>query len=399
MAQQAATISSLGEGFRIIKEMNDQGYEWGEDYRVYGRQALKAVMEERMVTNIDRYLADVGRRLPVPDRRNGYYSRHLLTELGDIELRVPRTRRYSALTVVRAYDRRPAHIERMILACFVLGLSTRKMAEALLPVLGERVSPSLVSRIGKRLGHVVHAFHRRRLNSSYRALLLDGVVLSRKTGAGAVKRPVLVALGIREDGMKEVIDFRLAQGESEKAWETFLTALYRRGLTEDCFEMLAVDGGKGCLAAIDTVFPNKPLQRCWAHKNRNVLGKVKKADHKAVKADLHKIMYAPNMVKARRAARKFADKWEAQYPKAVKCLRDDLDQLLTVFTVFKDPKWRKIARTTNAIERRFREVRRRTRPMGVFSDRASMDRILFAVFTYENKQQGVNTPFLMTQNS
>jgi transposase-like protein len=399
MPQQSATVINLEEGFGIIKEMHSQGFEFGEDYRVYGRQALKAVMEEKMVTSIDRYLFDVGRRLPEPDRKNGYYERHLLTELGDIELKVPRTRRYSALNVVRSYERRAGHIDRMILACFVLGLSTRKIGEALLPILGERVSPSLVSRIGKRLDSVVRAFHQRSIKSSYRVLLLDGVVLSRKTGAGALKRPVLVALGITGEGKKEVIDFRLAPGESEKAWETFLTDLYKRGLTEDCFELLGVDGGKGCLSAIETVFPQKPLQRCWAHKNRNILGKVKEQDWETVKQDLHKIMYAKNLVKARSAARRFADNWKTKYPKAVKCLRDDLDQLLTVFMVFKNPKWRKAARTTNAIERRFREVKRRTRPMGVFSDRASIDRILFSVFSYENKHQGINTPFLMTQIS
>jgi transposase-like protein len=314
MPQQAATIFNLEKGFGIIKEMHGQGYEFGEDYRVYGRQALKAVMEEKMATRIDRYLAEVGRRLPDRDRRNGYYERHLLIELGDIELRVPRTRRHSALRVVQAYERRPGHIERMILACFVLGLSTRKIGEALLPLLGERVSPSLVSRIGKRLDQVVQAFHRRSVKSSYRVLLLDGVVLSRKTGAGAVRRPVLVALGIREGGKKEIIDFRLALDESEGAWETFLTDLYRRGLTEDCFEMVAVDGGKGLLAAIDTVFPNKPLQRCWAHKSNDILKTVKKADQPKLKTDLHKSMYAKNMVKARNAARKFADKWKSQYP-------------------------------------------------------------------------------------
>jgi transposase-like protein len=97
MPQQAATIINLEEGFGIIKEMNSQGFEFGEDYRAYGRKALKAVMEEKMATSIDRYLFDVGRRLPEPDRKNGYYERHLLTELGDIELKVPRTRRYSAL--------------------------------------------------------------------------------------------------------------------------------------------------------------------------------------------------------------------------------------------------------------------------------------------------------------
>ena len=98
------------------------------------------------------------------------------------------------------------------------------------------------------------------------------------------------------------------------------------------------------------------------------------------------------------AARRFAGRWQDPYPKAVDCLRNDLDELLTCFR-YKTLKQRKAVRTTNAIERRFREVRRRTRPMGVFSDRTSMDRILFAVFINENQNQGVSTPFLLTQNS
>ncbi|MBI5562075.1 MAG: transposase, partial [Deltaproteobacteria bacterium] len=84
--------------------------------------------------------------------------------------------------------------------------------------------------------------------------------------------------------------------------------------------------------------------------------------------------------------------------KAVKCLRDDIDDLLAFFK-FKDEDWRKATRTTNAIERRFREVRRRTRPMGAFSGKTSIERILFAVFTYENKKQGTAAPFLVTQNT
>jgi len=98
------------------------------------------------------------------------------------------------------------------------------------------------------------------------------------------------------------------------------------------------------------------------------------------------------------AAQVFADKWERIYPKAVLCLRKDIDDLLTFFR-FKEEPVRKAVRTTNAIERRFREVRRRTRPMGVFSDRTSMERILYAVFTYENKKEGTNTPFLLTHNN
>ncbi len=98
------------------------------------------------------------------------------------------------------------------------------------------------------------------------------------------------------------------------------------------------------------------------------------------------------------AARRFAERWQAIYPRAVACLRNDLDELLTCFR-YNTLKQRKAVRTTNAIERRFLEVRRRTRPMGVFQDRTSMDRILFAVFIYENQNQGVSTPFLLTHNS
>ena len=101
---------------------------------------------------------------------------------------------------------------------------------------------------------------------------------------------------------------------------------------------------------------------------------------------------------ARSAARRFAERWRATYPKVVASLRQDLEELLAFFS-FEDEKWRRMARITNAMERRFREVRRRTRPMGVFSDRTSMDRILFAVFTYENRKEGIGPLFLLTQNS
>ena len=109
-------------------------------------------------------------------------------------------------------------------------------------------------------------------------------------------------------------------------------------------------------------------------------------------------MNAANAFAARSAARRFAERFENQYPAAVACLRNDLDELLTCFR-YKRETERRAVRTTNAIERRFREVRRRTRPMGTFQDKTSMDRILFAVFTHENKSQGVSTPFLLTHNS
>jgi len=146
-----------------------------------------------------------------------------------------------------------------------------------------------------------------------------------------------------------------------------------------------------------------PLSRAypdasWAHKIRNILNKVRKADQATIKADLHRIMNATTLPAAWTAARRFADRWQDLYPKAVACLCADLDDLLTCWR-YPTLAERKAVRTTNAIERRFREVRRRTRPMGTFQDKTSMDRILFAVFTHENLNQGIATPFPLTHNS
>jgi len=392
---QAVTIRSLPRAFDLVKGMQAQGLEWGEGYRDLGRDAIGAILRSQMDRAVDEHL-DRMASLDQADRRNGSYPRHLLTELGDIELAVPRTRRFAPTAVLRAYARRPEQVDRMILACFVLGLSTRKVGEALLPILGRPISAATVSTVAKQLDAVVAAFHARPLKQRYRVLMLDGVVLARRTGAGALRRPVLVALGLRHDGKKEIIDFRLAASESAAEWERLLGDLIRRGLTSEGLEMICVDGGAGLLAALPTAYPGVPVQRCWAHKIRNVLDKVRAADQPAVKADLHAIMNAKTMPQARSAARRFADRWQDDYPKAVRCLRDDLDELLTCWR-YKSLAERKKVRTTNAIERRFREVRRRTRPMGVFSDRTSMDRILFAVFNHENRNQGVSTPLLLTQ--
>ena len=237
MSQRTATIESLPMAFEVVKAMRADGLEWGEGYRPLGRQALAEIIQGRMAEAVDDWLDSLDGSA-MRDRRNGSYSRHLLTELGDIELSVPRTRRFCPSEVLRSYAKRAPEIDRAILAGFVLGLSTRKVGEVLLALLGRKVSASTVSRVAKTLDEAVAAFHARPLAERYKALMLDGVVLARRTGAGALKRPVLVALGIRADGKKEIIDFHLATGESAAAWERFLTDLYRRGLTGNGLEMI-----------------------------------------------------------------------------------------------------------------------------------------------------------------
>jgi len=133
--------------------------------------------------------------------------------------------------------------------------------------------------------------------------------------------------------------------------------------------------------------------------SRNVLNNVRKADQKRVKSDLHRISRAESLKRAQRALGRFCSRWKEIYPKAVRCLLSDEEDLLSFYKIKEPSLWPQI-RTTNAIERRFKEVRRRTRPMETFSDRTSMERILYAVFSYENLRQRSSTPFLaVTQNS
>jgi len=386
------TAISIRQAYKEVK-----AFEWEGDYRAAARKAIKALLEGRMEEYIEDHLEEMELQ-GIADRRNGGYERHIVTEAGDVVVAVQRTRLKSAREVLKGFGRRSVVVDRMILECFVLGLSTRKVGRALLGALGEKVSAATVSRVSRQLDGAVEAYHRRRILNRYQFLLFDGVVLKKRTGAGSKKRVVLVALGITKEGKKEIIDFKLAAGESQGAWESFLNGLYRRGLSGEGVELIVVDGGKGLLAGLDLVYGGIAVQRCWAHKARNVLNRVRKSDHEEVKKDLHRISHATGIKEAQRMFRRFVLKWREQYPKAVECLEKDIEHLVNFFAISDSLLWRHI-RTTNAIERRFVEVRRRTRPMGVFSDRTSMERILFAIFTYENVKAGIGTPLLLTQNS
>jgi transposase-like protein len=143
MSQRAATITSLPVAFEVVKAMQADGLDWGEGFRPLGRRALEEIIEDQMAAAVDRHLEQLEADDPA-DRRNGNYRRHLLTELGDIELNVQR--RYTPVEVICAYARRTRD-DRVILAGFVLGLSTRKVGETLLALLGRPVSASTVSQV------------------------------------------------------------------------------------------------------------------------------------------------------------------------------------------------------------------------------------------------------------
>lgn len=180
-----------------------------------------------------------------------------------------------------------------------------------------------------------------------------------------------------------MISFRQGVAESEAQWLAFLDDLYRRGLEGKVLQLVTIDGCPGLSRALDIVYPYVPRQRCWAHKLRNVASRLRRSDQELCLAEAKGIYLAGTHRGAPARYRTWANHWQEVAPGAVTCLGNDLDELLA-FLDCPQGHWKRI-RTTNAIERAFREVRRRTRPMSCFQNSASVDRIIYGVFAYRNK--------------
>lgn len=348
---------------------------------------VKILMEQTM-RGIREELIDLPWNHKAPEERtdscNGFYSRSWTTNLGTIEqLRIPRTRRISITQqVLQPFAASQSAVYEALKGLFLAGVSTRRVGEVVKPFLGHTVSASFVSELTKTLDPHVRAFHERPLEDRYLYLFFDGIVLKGKEALGAKKRVILVAYGIRSDGHKELIDFLIHRSESEDAWNALLENLYRRGLHGAATQLIITDGSKGLHAALETVYPRIPRQRCWVHKLRNVANKLRKAHKQPCLQEAKGIYLAHSKRQAVKRFHRWAARWRRKAPNAVACLEQDLEQLLSFFDCPREHHSK--IRTTNAIERIFREVRRRTRPISCFTNDASIDRILYGLFHYFN---------------
>jgi putative transposase len=370
----------------LWNEVKDEDGWWG-DIKENTLGVVQRLLEESMeVEMLEQLRAAHYRRTELRrGYRNGYRHRSLLTEMGMLEhLRVPRDRdsRYQP-TVLPHYQRRQEKVNQMVREMFLSGVSTRKVQDVVEPLLGAQISAQTVSRITRSLDAEVRRYQTRRLNDKYLYLLLDGITLRVKGAKGVTKRLVLCAYGITAQGHREMVSFRQASSESEAQWEAFLRDLYERGLEGKVLAMVSTDGCPGLHRALDTVYPYVPRQRCWAHKMRNVAAKLPRKHQEPCMAEAKTIYQAQTRRQAIGRFRCWATRWRPVAPKAVKCIEDDLEELLPFLDCPKEH-WKKV-RTTNPIERAFREVRRRTRPMSCFQNTASVDRIIFGVISHLNK--------------
>lgn len=375
--------------WREVKE-NPEGVL--EKPRAYIQNLLRIVLETSMEEMRRRMVnAEWGEHTPLrEDYRNGFSYKDWATDLGMIEkLKIPRTRQRTGKKLAReirkAYLKQREAIHQLLREMFLAGASTERTGEIARILLGRKYSASYVSQATKELDHAVREYHRRPLADRFVYVFFDGIVLKGRDILGAKDRFVLVCHGIDLEGRRELIDFMIEESESEAAWTRFCNDLYRRGLEGKFTRLIITDGCPGLHGALDLVYPRIVRQRCWVHKLRNMAVKFQRKAHGEACLFEAKLIYlASTKQEAKERFLAWEKKWDALEPKVVKCLKKDLPEMLAFLDCPKEHARR--IRTTNVIERAFREVRRRIRPMNCFKNDASCERILYAIFFYLNRR-------------
>ncbi len=381
-------------------EVRDEEALWGDlrpELLAAVRTILEATMEDELTALIlaGRY-ERTRERL---DHRNGIYRRLLVTELGATELDVPRRRLvpYRPSFLARA-ARRTSLVDGLLREAFSRGLSTRETARLAERLTGVPLSASAISRLGRALDARVAAFHRRPIPFAARYLLCDGLWVSVRDRSGrAARRVILAVYGIDAAGRRELLDYRQASAESAAAWGILLRSLVERGLDPEGVLLVAADGAGGIAAAVTEAFPAAELQRCWTHRLRNILEALPLAERRACLRSLRSIYRARTRRAAVAAYWRWAKAWRERHPRLVRGLERDLDSLLAVFSL-PEP-LRASLRTTNLLERAFRELRRRLRPIGALADRRSADRILYGGVLRLNELLAARPLVAFTQES
>jgi len=335
----------------------------------------RRVMEEELALHLG-----AGRHERTRDRRghrNGHKPRRLKTRVGELELQVPQARGvepYSPMLFAKWQRSERA----LLVACaemYFMGVSTRKVKKVLEKMGGFELSASTVSCVASELDEKLAEFRQRRLDGyTWPYLMVDATYVKVRKHGRVVSQAVLVVAGVNDAGQREVLTWRLADTESEDTWTEVFRELKQRGVTG--VQWVISDGHEGIQAAVRTQFAGVSWQRCWTHFMRNVLAKV---GHR------HKDALARELAAARRfddakiclaEAERVAQRWEKDYPRAAKQILDQFEQTLAVHDLPRQHRRR--VYTTNILERLMRELKRRTRVVGIFPNEASCDRLVGA---------------------
>jgi len=355
------------------------------------RDLIAKAVEAELATFLAQYTdqrLDDGRQAVV---RNGYLPERMVqTGVGDVSVKVPKVRDRSGggarfnSSLLPPYLKRARSIEELIPWLYLKGISTGDYQEALAALLGDQakgLSANTVSRLKKQWEDEHTEWRQRDLSDRrYVYWWADGVYSNVRMDD---RLCLLVIIGVTEQGRKELVAVEDGFRESADSWETLLTGLRERGLTQA--PKLAVgDGAMGFWLALSKIYPETDHQRCWVHKTANVLNKLPKSVQPKVKADLHDIWMAETRDEAHKAFDRTLKRFEAKYPKAMACLAKDRDELLAFYD-YPAEHWVHI-RTTNPIESTFATVRLRSKRSRNCGSRATTLAMVFKLLQSAEKR-------------
>ncbi|MGH7393780.1 MAG: IS256 family transposase [Candidatus Rokuibacteriota bacterium] len=353
-------------------------------------EALRGKVREMIMTLAEAELAEVlavgsyERSQARRGYRNGKRPRSISTGLGATVIELPRARitegereREWQSGLIARYQRRARSVDQALLGCYLSGANGRRIRGALSPLLrGSPLSKSAISRLVGRLETLFSQWRGRSLATEAVVFLyLDAIALRVRIANKVISVPVLVGLGVQEDGQKVILDLELLQSESSSCWEGFVEGVISRGLKPPC--LVIIDGNPGLRGAVEKNWPGTAVQRCTVHKLRNLEGHAPRHALEQVKSDYHRIVYAEALEQANKAYREFISKWKKLAPKVVASLEEAGEELLTFYR-FPKSQWKSL-RTTNAIERLNEEFRRRVKTQSSLPDARAAERLLFGL--------------------
>ena len=300
------------------------------------------------------------------DTRAGHYQRKLSTRAGEVTLKVPKLRKLPFETaIIERYKRRESSVEEALVEMYLAGVSVRRVESITEALWGSRVSPGTISNLNRKIYDQIESWRNRPLQGTYPYIFLDGIWLKMSWGGEVQSVSVLVALGVDEEGYRDVLGVALGCREDGESWRSFLRHLKERGLSG--VRLVTSDKALGLVEVLGEFFPEALWQRCVVHFERNVLKDIPRNQMEPVSRMLRAVYAQESREEARAKAKAVAAQLrERKLASAARTLERGIDETLSYYA-FPGSHWRKI-RTNNTLERLNREIRRRTNVVGSFPD-------------------------------
>ncbi len=298
--------------------------------------------------------------------RSGHYKRNFQTTAGEVELKVPKLKGVPFETaIIERYRRRESSVEEALIEMYLAGVSVRRVEDITEALWGTKVSPGTISNLNKKAYEHIEEWRTRPLSGSYPYVYVDGVYLKRSWGGEIRNVSVLIAIGVNNEGYREILGAAEGMKEDKESWRSFFVWLKERGLTG--VRLIIGDKNLGMLETIPEVFPDACYQRCTVHFYRNIFSVTPRNKVKTVAMMLKAIHAQESKEAAREKALQVAEKLkEMKLASAAKKLEEGIEETIT-YMDFPYQHWSRI-RTNNTIERLNREIKRRTRAIGAFPD-------------------------------